>query len=183
VLPSPALERLERYRVWLEEEAIPAGAVGRGEAGRLEQRHVADSLLFALALPREGEVWDLGSGAGLPGVPLAIMLPGASLRLVERSGRRASLLRRAVRVLELDNVEVLQLDVRSLEGSVPAIVSRAGLPPDQARKVIWNLLEPGGVAVLGGSWHSRPTVPGWEVMEIPLEVLDQPVWLLIMRHP
>jgi 16S rRNA (guanine527-N7)-methyltransferase len=178
-----ALERLERYQAWLRAEAIPAGALGFEEASRLSRRHIADSLLFAAPLTvAETEIWDLGSGAGLPGIPLAILLEETKVVLVERSDRRVVLLRRAVRVLDLENVEVWKTDIRELEGSTPVLVSRAGLAPDDAVEMAKKLLQPGGIAVWGGSWLRRPVAQEWEVMEIPAKILDQPVWLLIMRH-
>jgi len=182
-LNPTALGRLERYQAWLREEAVPAGALGSEEAPRLSRRHIADSLLFADPLMGPvTEVWDLGSGAGLPGIPLAILLEEAKVVLVERSERRLTLLRRVVRILDLGNVEVQNAEIHQLEGSAPVLVSRAGLPPDKAVGVVKKLLQPGGMAVWGGSWLQRPSARGWEVREIPVEILDQPVWLLIMRH-
>ncbi len=168
--------------VWLREEAIPAGALGPGEGSRLALRHVGDSLVFSAGLPPGvTEVWDLGSGAGLPGVPLGILMPGTGIVLVERSGRRARLLRRVTRLLGLENVVVKETDLARLDVKVPALVSRATLPPERGLVVAERLLLPGGTAVWGGSWTEPPQAPGWETVEIPEEILDHRVWLLIMR--
>lgn len=176
------LEALEQYVTWLKEEAIPAGAVGPREEKRLVGRHVGDSLLFAAPLSDPvREIRDLGSGAGLPGIPLAILMPETCIVLVERSGRRAHLLRRAVRVLDLSNVEVWEEDVARLKERTPVLVSRATLTPDKGAAAAEKLLQPGGIAVWGGSWVEEPHFPGWEAVEIPEEVLDRRVWLLIMR--
>lgn len=184
---SPAQsDVLLAYRDWLAEEAIPAGVLGPAESDRLDDRHIADSLLFLHGWSRDGEpetIWDLGSGAGLPGIPLAILLPDSRVKLVERSRKRSALLRRAMRVLGLDNVEIEETDIESVTGTTPMIVSRASLRPDRLSPVVVDHLVPGGVAVIGGSWVSRPTEvpPGWEVKEIPPDSLDRSVWLLIMR--
>ncbi len=184
---SPAQsDVLLAYRDWLAEEAIPAGALGPAERDRLDDRHIADSLLFLHGWSPDGDpetIWDLGSGAGLPGIPLAIVLSDTSLRLVERSRKRCVLLRRAVRVLGLDNVEVEETDVEAVTGTTPMMVSRASLGPNRLSPLVRDHLAPGGVAVTGGSWVSRPTEvpPGWEVKEIPPDSLDRSVWLLIMR--
>lgn len=176
------LDRLRIFRDWLKTEAIPAGGLGPAETPRLESRHLADSLLFAVGLPEYAEtVWDLGTGVGLPGIPLAICLPNIEFVLIDRSGRRVGLLGRLVRILDLDNCEVRQGEIDKLAGSCDAIVARASLPPARLRMVAPGLLRPGGVAVVGGSWLRRPEYPGWEVVEIPAMVLDQTVWLLIMR--
>jgi hypothetical protein len=65
---------------------------------------------------------------------------------------------------------------------VPALVSRAGLPPESLAPVAARLLVSGGVAVMAGSWKTPPAHPDWTTVEIPADVLDQPVWLLIMRR-
>lgn len=173
---------LERYGEWLATEGHRAGGIGPSEIERIDRRHLADSLLFASFLPEHGEIWDLGSGVGLPGIPLAIALPDTRLTLVDRAGRRVDLMRRAIRVLGLQNCQALQGDIRSIEGPVGSIVARATLPPAELGQTVTRLLSPGGVAVAAGSWRERPEVVGWETLEIPEVVLDQTVWLLIMRR-
>ncbi|MGH8946682.1 MAG: 16S rRNA (guanine(527)-N(7))-methyltransferase RsmG [Acidimicrobiia bacterium] len=184
---SPAQETtLGRYLSWLAAEAIPAGAIGPGELGRLLDRHLVDSMLFLHGWEGERDpatIWDLGSGAGLPGIPLAILLPETGLRLIDRSGRRTDLMSRAVRILDLPNVNVERVDLEDLTGASPMIVSRATLSPEKMGALARRHLEPDGVAVLGGSWVNRPReVPAeWEIKEIPPDSLDRTVWLLIMR--
>lgn len=159
------------------------GGIGPAEIERIDRRHLADSLLFAIGLPGDRrEVWDLGSGAGLPGIPLAIALPETRFTLVDRSGRRVDLLRRAIRVLGLQNCQPVQGDINDLEGPVENIVSRASMPAEQLGETVRALLSPQGAAVTGGSWRERPEVRGWDTVEIPEDVLDQTVWLLIMRR-
>lgn len=182
-LDESRLSLLEGYRDWLITEAIPAGGLGSAEESRLEIRHIADSLLFATPLDSTpSDIVDLGSGVGLPGIPLAILWPETRVCLVDRSGRRAELARRACRVLGIDNVEVVQTDIDEMSERFPVIVSRATMPPELMSSHVRRLLEPGGTAILGGSWTSRPLVKGWEAREIPLEMLDRTVWLLIMRR-
>lgn len=182
-LSPQQLETLMRYQDWLREEAIKAGGLGPAEGDRLESRHVGDSLLFAVAMPHTpSELWDLGSGVGLPGIPLAVLLPETRLTLVERSGRRADLLRRAARVLDLSNIEVRQVDIRQLEGPLGGLVTRATLGPAKIAPLARELLEPGGFALMGGSWDRPPKYRDWETKEIPVGPLDHPVWILIMRR-
>ncbi|MFZ0012541.1 MAG: RsmG family class I SAM-dependent methyltransferase [Acidimicrobiia bacterium] len=177
------LSKFLRLRDWLTDEGVRSGGIGPGEGERLERRHLADSLLFATAIPRTTRrIWDLGTGVGLPGVPLAIALPEVEFRLLDRSGRRIDLLRRLIRILDLENCQVEQAEIKDLRPAVECIVSRASLPPDDLGDVCRRLLLPGGVAVTGGSWTERPHHDGWETAEIPAHVLDQTVWLLIMRR-
>ena len=174
---------LGKYRDWLAAEGVRAGGIGPDETERIERRHLADSILFATEIPAESRVvWDLGSGVGLPGVPLAILRPATHFVLIDRSGRRVDLLRRFVRIADLGNCQVMQREIEELDGETPVIVSRATLPPSHLTVVGERLLQSPGVMVVGGSWVTRPEVPGWETKEIPGYVLDQPVWLLIMRR-
>jgi 16S rRNA G527 N7-methylase RsmG len=174
------------YREWLDEEAIPAGALGPAERDRLDDRHIADSLLFLHGWDHDEDpesIWDLGSGAGLPGIPLAVLLPDTQVTLVDRSSRRSELMRRAVRILGLDNVEVEETEIEDLNGTTAMIVSRATLGPLRLDRVVRGHLDWNGMAVVGGSWVSPPTEvpPGWEIKEILPDSLDRTVWLLIMR--
>ena len=182
VIDSAQHALLTSYRDWLLAEALPAGGIGSAEAVRIDRRHIADSLLFATPMGEPMEIWDLGSGVGLPGIPLAIMFPRTPVVLIDRSSRRGDLMRRAVRVLDLPNVRVEQDEIEHLRGSTATIVSRASLPPEELLRVARRHLEPGGLAIVGGSWTEKPTATGWETMEIPSEVLDHTIWLLIMRR-
>lgn len=181
---------IQAFAGWLTSEGMAAGAIGPHEANRLWDRHIADSAAFSIYWPTPPEAcYDLGSGAGLPGIVLAILWPGAQIHLVDRSGRRSRLMRRAVRILGLDNVRVHEQDLHDLAAGQEAIVMRATLPPRQAITLCGGLLAPGGKAVLGLS-RSRP--PGFagelqdasdEGLTITVEtvkVLDPPAWMLIM---
>lgn len=182
-LDDSQVELLNRYRDWLKTEAIPAGGLGPAEEDRLDERHIADSLLFAWPFDEFPEALiDLGTGVGLPGVPLAILWPETRVQLIDRSGKRIDLVRRACRVLGLDNIETLHRDLTDLGGRFPAIVSRAAMPPGRLASYAEELLQPGGLAVVGGSWASEPDEPNWETRRIPGEMLDRAVWLLIMRR-
>ena len=182
-LDEAQIELLEVYRGWLKREAIPAGGLGPAERGRLDERHIADSLLFAFPFDESPEsMADLGTGVGLPGIPLAILWPETRIHLIDRSGKRVDLANRACRVLGLTNTETRRDDLTELSQSFPAIVSRATMPPNELAPYVWNLLQPGGLAVVGGSWTSEPAESDWETRQIPAEMLDRAVWLLIMRR-
>ncbi len=98
-------------------------------AQELVERHLLDSIAVEPLLPDAGTIVDLGSGAGLPGIPLAVLKPERKLILVEVRRRRANFLREVRRTLHLENVEVHE---RRAEDPPPearhgalAVVSRA----------------------------------------------------------
>lgn len=182
---QPAQRRLfGKFVGWLRDEAIPAGGLGPNEVDRLEQRHVADSLLFAGAWRRPQapvDVLDLGSGVGLPGIPLAIAWPSSQVTLLDRAGRRSQLARRAIRVLGLEQVEVVQADIAATDRKAELVVARAVADPDRVLEWVRRATRPGGVGVVGGS-HLEPPEPlhEEEILAVPAEILDHPVWLRMM---
>jgi 16S rRNA (guanine527-N7)-methyltransferase len=98
---------------------------------------------------------DVGSGAGFPGLVLAIALPHTSVALIERKPERQSFLRRAVRALELDNAEVVAVDAQDWDlgrGAHDVVTSRNVAPPNVIVELAAPLLKLGGVAVL---WERR----------------------------
>lgn len=173
---------LTRYRDWLADEARVGGGIGPKEVDRLDWRHIGDSLLYLSAMPESDEVLDVGSGAGLPGIPLAVARPDTLFVLLDRSRRRVELLRRAVRVLDVGNIEVIHGDFEDWNRTVPVVVSRAAIPPEKMRPGLTRVLSPGGTAIIGGSWAASPSVDGYQTIEIGTENLDQPVWILMMRQ-
>lgn len=177
---------MERFAVWLIDEAIPAGGLGPSEEPLLFARHLADSLLFGTAWQSSpsppGAVLDAGAGVGLPGLPLAIAWPETEVTLLDRSARRADLARRAIRVLGLSNVRVATAQLREWEETADLIVCRAVASPTVLRRDFSRLLRPNGRAVVGGSHRVRPQATGYQVREVPASIIGYPVWLLIMNE-
>lgn len=176
--------RLGAFAEWLRQEAIPAGGLGPNEGDRLEQRHIGDSLLFAGAWARPqppADILDLGSGVGLPGIPLAIVWPGSEVRLLDRAGRRVQLARRAIRVLGLEQVQVVQGDGAFADLKAEMVVARAVAEPERVLEWVRQATRRPGLGVVGGSHREPPmAVRGEEILAVPAEVLDHPVWLRIM---
>lgn len=180
---------LRRYADWLATEAATAGAIGPEETSRILDRHIADSLVFGGALGQPpSTLIDVGSGAGLPGIPLAIAYPETAVTLLDRSQRRTDLLHRAIRILDLDNATVDRADVTTYTGRYDAAVFRASLAPQAAVALAPRLIAAQGVAAIALSREGEPpqlprTPPQGAVLELietPEGVLDSPAWILRM---
>ena len=92
-LSPDAVSRLRAFHGVLEERAVPLGAISVGDRERLWERHIGDSLRAISCLGWDDRVVaDLGSGAGLPGIPLAIAQPHRRYVLIERNQKRAGFL-------------------------------------------------------------------------------------------
>ncbi len=182
--------QLEAYGRWLATEAVAAGGIGPREVERLFDRHVGDALTYRMGLDGDvGTVVDVGSGAGLPGIPLAIACPDLVVTLLDRSGRRIDLARRAIRILRIDNVVTVLADVETVTDRFGAAVFRASLPPTQALEALPAITPSGGTGVLGLSRRAeRPPVPPApdavvvDVLHDAPPMLDSPVWLLRMQR-
>jgi 16S rRNA (guanine527-N7)-methyltransferase len=195
-LPGDISGLLERYMDEIELFNPAYGLVGVKTREELVVKHILDSLaplgimLRLLGdLPQAGDagsfaplrIADLGSGAGLPGLPLAIafagILPEARFTLIDRMGRRIGFLRNTLAVLGLSNVEVEEAE---MEKAAPArfdmAVFRAFRPLDPVvLKAVFRLLKPSGflaaykgrrevidaeMATAGAVWEVLPyTVP------------------------
>jgi 16S rRNA (guanine527-N7)-methyltransferase len=114
-LPEHQRERLSAFSALLAVQASRLGLVSPGDMPFLKERHVLDSLraVPCLAALRTGKVVDVGSGAGLPGIPLAIVLPEVEVILLEPKRRRVAFLELAIEHLGLRNANVLAATVAS----------------------------------------------------------------------
>jgi 16S rRNA (guanine527-N7)-methyltransferase len=95
-------------------------------------RHYCECLFFASLLPEEGRVLDLGSGAGFPGVPVAILRPEMRVTLLESHQRKAVFLKEATR--DLENVEVVPKRAEDISSTWDLVVSRAVDPKEVLRQ-------------------------------------------------
>ena len=105
-----AAKQLNRYVDILLDEGITWGLLGPREGERVWTRHIANSIALVDAIPEGLHVADVGSGAGLPGIPLALVRPDLRITLVEPLQRRVEFLQLAVGRLEMqDQVSVCEL--------------------------------------------------------------------------
>lgn len=136
----------EAYVGLLADTGISHGLIGPREAPRLWDRHVLNSAVVAQLFSFEADVADLGSGAGLPGIPLAIARPDLRLTLVEPLLRRSVWLTTAIAELGLENVAVLRGRAESLWGQrrFRHVTARAVARTGELARIGLPLLDAGG---------------------------------------
>jgi len=150
-------------------------------------KHFLDSLLFLKAFPESGDLrlFDLGSGAGFPGLPLKLYRPGMSCRLVEPSRKKCAFLRNVIRRLDLSDVEVRQdrADrIRDL-GEATVVVSRALFKLREIQEQFRGILLPGTRVILSKGpaveQELAQSILPVEVQRHRLPFLDVDRWLII----
>ena len=123
------LDRAQRYAEILAGAGVERGLLGPREVDRLWDRHILNSAAIAELLETGERVADIGSGAGLPGIPLALARPDLRVTLIEPLLRRSEFLREVVDDLGLDMTIVRgraeDPSVRQQVGEMDAVVSRA----------------------------------------------------------
>jgi 16S rRNA (guanine527-N7)-methyltransferase len=136
---SHALPLAEAYAALLADDGVVRGLIGPREAPRLWERHLVNCALLGEAVPQGADVCDIGSGAGLPGLVLAIARPDLQVTLVEPLLRRTTFLDEVVERLDLGNVEVLRARAEELHGrrDFAVVTSRAVAP--LGRLLDWSM--------------------------------------------
>lgn len=160
-LPADAVARLLAYLALLERWNAAYNLTAVREPEAMVTRHLLDSLAVAPYV-RGDTLADLGSGAGLPGIPLAIAAPQRQVTLVDANGKKTRFLRAAVRELKLGNASVVERRVEDVEGNFDCITARAFA--SLAEMLAWGgrLLAPGGVWLALKGRH-----PDEELAQVP----------------
>lgn len=139
-----ALPGAERFARMLAEQGELRGLIGPRELPRLWTRHLANSAAVVDFLPRRGAVADVGSGAGFPGVVIALLRPDLEVTLIEPMERRIDWLTDVVAELGLDNAVLRRARAQEVSDRFDAVTARAvtGLP--KLVRITAPLLRPGG---------------------------------------
>jgi 16S rRNA (guanine527-N7)-methyltransferase len=172
-LASPAIDRIYKYLELLAMWQKATRLVGSTDVQWMVDNLVLDSLLFTKVLPKgASRVLDFGSGAGVPGIPLAISLPEIEVTLVESRRKRASFLAQAVRELQLSRARVLH--DRLTEEHLPAellsafdaVVMRCSGEFLSVLPIVMRLVTPAGSVIASGAPEDEPAPHGrW--VEVP----------------
>jgi 16S rRNA (guanine527-N7)-methyltransferase len=136
-----------RYAELLAEAGVQRGLIGPREVPRLWERHLLNCAVLSEVVPEGVTVCDVGSGAGLPGIPLALVREDLKITLLEPLLRRTTFLTEVVELLGLDHVTVIRGRAEEVMGKLPpvhVVTARAVAPLD--RLAAWGipLLRPYG---------------------------------------
>jgi 16S rRNA (guanine527-N7)-methyltransferase len=149
---GPAWDAVDGFHRMLVDEGVLRGLVGPREVARLWERHLVNSAAVVPFLPEQGQIVDVGSGAGLPGVVIAAMRPDAEVVLLEPMERRTDWLTEVVDRLGLVNARVLRGRAEDQDLAAAAVTARAVAALDKLYGWTLPLLGVGGrlVALKGG---------------------------------
>lgn len=134
----------ERFAEMLVAEGELRGLVGPRELPRLWTRHIVNSAALAPFLPARGTVADVGSGAGFPGIVVALLRPDLEMTLIESMERRVEWLTYVVRELDLDNVTVHRARAEEVRDRFDAVTARAVANLTKLVRMTAPLLRQGG---------------------------------------
>lgn len=145
---GPGLADAKRYAEILASAGVERGLIGPREVDRIWDRHLLNSAAIAELVPQNARVADIGSGAGLPGIPLALARPDLRVTLIEPLLRRSDFLREVIEELGIDVTVVRgraeERAVRERVGEMDAVLSRAVASLDKVAKWSMPLLRLGG---------------------------------------
>ena len=141
-----ALEKARLFAGLLATDGVTRGLIGPRETSRLWDRHLVNCAVVAELLPDRGELVDIGSGAGLPGMVLALLRPEVRVVLLEPMLRRSVFLEECLAQLDLPNATVVRARAEEMAGAIKADVATARAVAPLDRLVGWaaGLLRPGG---------------------------------------
>lgn len=189
---SPVPKNLERYIAEIELWNPRYGLV-KASGNELIIKHILDSLIVLPFIREQSplKIADIGSGAGLPGIPLSLFLPDTEISLVERSGKRVRFLENTAALLKLTNIKVINQDFTQLDERFDLITFRAfSALTENLLMDMKKMLNPfGQIFAFKGrkkQWLSEARIAekcGWTVREEKLDVpfLDEERFLLILE--
>ena len=168
------LDEIAAYAHFLTTAGIERGLIGPREGERIWERHIFNCLPVTQLLPQGASLFDIGSGAGLPGIVIALARPDLSVTLIEPLERRVAFLNEAVEGLNLkvNNMEVIRGRAQDVKKSADFVTARAVAPLEKLKKMSWHMVKTGGslLAMKGESASSEMEgVKGATLHEITLE--------------
>jgi 16S rRNA (guanine527-N7)-methyltransferase len=171
------LDEIAAYAHFLTTAGIERGLIGPREGERIWERHIFNCLPVTELLPQGASLFDIGSGAGLPGIVIALARPDLSVTLIEPLERRVSFLNEAVAGLNLETnkIEVIRGRAQDVKKSADFVTARAVAPLEKLKKMSWHMVKTGGslLAMKGESASTEMEgVKGATLHEITLEGIE-----------
>ena len=170
-------DSIRAYAEFLITAGIERGLIGPREGERIWERHIFNCLPVTQLLPQGASLFDIGSGAGLPGIVIALARPDLKVTLIEPLERRVEFLNEAVAAIALGGVEieVIRGRAQDVKKSADFVTARAVAPMEKLKKMSWHMVKTGGslLAMKGESAASEMVgIKGAELHEIKLEGIE-----------
>ena len=168
----PDIDRIHAYAAFLASAGIERGLIGPREAQRIWERHIFNCLPITTLLKEGSIVFDVGSGAGLPGIVIALARPDLRVTLIEPLERRVEFLREASEGLD---IEVIRGQAQDVRATAHYVTARAVAPLEKLKKLSWHLLKTGGslMAIKGKSAQEEmKTMPKAILHEVNLDGIE-----------
>jgi 16S rRNA (guanine527-N7)-methyltransferase len=151
VKPTPELlayfkgreDQIQRYAELLKGAGIERGLIGPKEGDRIWERHIANCIPITTILPENVRLVDIGSGAGLPGIVIALARPDLKVSLVEPLQRRVDFLNEVVAELGIP-VEVVRGRAERVKKQFEIVTARAVAPLEKLINISWHMIPKGG---------------------------------------
>jgi 16S rRNA (guanine527-N7)-methyltransferase len=134
-------EEIQSYAQFLITAGIERGLIGPREAERIWERHIFNCLPIIQLLPQGASLFDIGSGAGLPGIVIAFARPDLSVTLIEPLERRVEFLKEATAGT---SIEVIRGRAQDVKKSADYVTARAVAPLEKLKKMSWHMVKTGG---------------------------------------
>lgn len=142
---GPQIDKARAFAQKLANDSDDLGLLGPRELDKLWSRHILNSAVVSETIKAGDLVADVGSGAGLPGIPMAIALPEAGFVLIEPMERRSNWMLEVIEELGLTNVEVRRARAEEvLNQKFDIVTARAVAALDKLLRLTVHLLKPGG---------------------------------------
>lgn len=132
---------IRKFADFLATAGIERGLIGPREGERIWDRHIFNSLFPTSLLPEGASLFDIGSGAGLPGIVIALARPDLKVTLIEPLERRVEFLKEAV---EGSDIQIIRGRAQDVKKSADFITARAVAPLDKLKKMCWHMLKMNG---------------------------------------
>ena len=132
---------IRAFAEFLVTAGIERGLIGPREGERIWERHIFNCLPVTQLLPQRASLFDIGSGAGLPGIVIALARPDLKVTLIEPLERRVEFLKEATEGLE---IEVIRGRAQDVKKSAEYVTARAVAPLEKLKKMSWHMVKTGG---------------------------------------